>query len=321
MKELKIEITEVEPILLFGVGNANVKTLKSAFPTLKITVRGNTIKAQSEDEFELDSFETKVNTLVKTIKKYGDLTEHMMVSILVGDDKKESARNGVIVTGRDGSYIKAKTPNQKKLVDFADKNDLVFAIGPAGTGKTYTAVALAARALKKKLVKKIILTRPAVEAGEKLGFLPGDVKEKVDPFLRPLYDALDDIFTPEKIQYYIETRTIEIAPLAFMRGRTLDKCFIILDEAQNATNAQLKMFLTRIGPSSKCIITGDLSQVDLPRDTSSGLRTSLRILKDINGIGIVKLAGEDVLRHRLVAKIIEAYDKNQEERKEQENKD
>lgn len=314
MKEVKIEISSIDPILLFGVQNLNVKLIQSTFPNLKITVRGNKIKAISKDEFEIGLFETKINSLIKNIEKYGELTEHMFLKILIDEEKKVTKSSDHILIGKSGTYIKAKTPNQKRMVELSESNDLLFAVGPAGTGKTYTAVALAARALKKKLVKKIILTRPAVEAGEHLGFLPGDIKDKVDPFLRPLYDALDDIFTPEKIEFYIESRIIEIAPIAFMRGRTLDRCFIILDEAQNTTNAQLKMFLTRIGPSSKCIITGDLSQVDLPRETSSGLRTSLKILKDINGIGIVKLSGEDVLRHKLVVKIIEAYDKNDTEK-------
>jgi len=214
-----------------------------------------------------------------------------------------------IVHGQNGFLVRARTPNQKKMVALANENDIVFAIGPAGTGKTYTAVALAVRALKDKVVKRIILTRPAVEAGENLGFLPGDLKEKIDPYLRPLYDALDDMLPMEKLNLYMQNRVIEIAPLAFMRGRTLDHAFIILDEAQNATDAQIKMFLTRIGPSAKCIITGDLTQIDLPRNQSSGLYTSLRILKDIDGIGTIFLNENDVVRHRLVKQIIKAYDK------------
>lgn len=270
------------------------------------------IKAKGEEDL-LDDFFFKLDALIKHYHRYNELTEQMIIGLISDIDTRSTkpsdfSPNSVIVKTKDGNDVKARTPNQKKLVGASEKSDLVFVLGPAGTGKTYTAVALAVRALKKKLVKKIILTRPAVEAGESLGFLPGDLKEKVDPFLRPLYDALDDMLGAERTEKYIEDRTIEIAPLAFMRGRTLDKAFIILDEGQNATYSQLKMFLTRIGVSSRCIVTGDLSQIDLPKKHQSGLNKSLHFVKKVKGVETVNLDQSDVIRHPLVARLIEAFD-------------
>jgi phosphate starvation-inducible PhoH-like protein len=257
----------------------------------------------------------KIDLIVQYLERNGHMSENYFEQILGGDDAEtvdhfvERNPNDVLVFGPNGKTVRARTANQKRLVTASEKNDVVFAIGPAGTGKTYTAVAMAVRALKNKAVKKIILTRPAVEAGESLGFLPGDLKEKIDPYLRPLYDALDDMIPADKLGYYMSTRTIEIAPLAYMRGRTLDNCFIILDEAQNATDLQLKMFLTRIGANAKAIITGDLTQVDLPRNQRSGLAKASRILRNIDGIGYIELDEEDVVRHKLVKAILKAYDK------------
>ncbi|MFT4969072.1 MAG: phosphate starvation-inducible PhoH-like protein [Chitinophagales bacterium] len=312
MSELTINIEQVNPIDFFGVNNSKLNVLKKKFPLLKVVSRGTKIKAAGSDE-ELELFEEKVNMLLKFLEKYGKLTALDIDELLNDTDKvRESlpvdARN-VLVYGANGNIVRARTANQKKLVESSEQNDIVFAIGPAGTGKTYTAVALAVRALKEKQVKRIILTRPAVEAGESLGFLPGDLKEKIDPYLRPLYDGLHDMIPGEKLAYLMENRMIEVAPLAFMRGRTLDKAFIILDEAQNCTVAQLKMFLTRIGPSAKCVITGDRTQIDLPRNQKSGLGVAINLLKNIKGIGTVELTTSDVLRHKLVGKIITAFDK------------
>lgn len=272
--------------------------------------RGNTIKAEGIDD-DLSVFREKVDRMVMHVERHGKLTEDMMERILTGEEKEvagDKEIKNVIVHGNNGHIIRARTANQQQMVTECEKNDMLFAIGPAGTGKTYTAVALAVKALKEKTVRKIILTRPAVEAGENLGFLPGDLKEKIDPYLRPLYDALEDMIPMDKLAYYMQNRVIEVAPLAFMRGRTLDYSFILLDEAQNATSPQLKMFLTRIGPNSKCIITGDPTQIDLPKAHESGLPVALRILKDINGISMIHLNESDVVRHRLVREIIKAYD-------------
>lgn len=318
MSEIILTIEGVDPLDLYGHKNSKLNLLKNAYPELTITSRGSNLKISGENHRAQDA-KSKVEMMVKLIKENKDLTAHTVQDLLGGDNPlayKLGNGNGntTIVHGRNGKPIKAKTKNQKKLVDLSERNDVVFAIGPAGTGKTYTAVALAVKALKNKLVKKIILTRPAVEAGESLGFLPGDLKEKIDPYLRPLYDALDDMLPAEKLSFFTQNRTIEIAPLAYMRGRTLDNAFIILDEAQNTTAMQLKMFLTRLGPSAKCIITGDLSQVDLPRRQKSGLITALDILSPIEGIGKIFMTADDVVRHRLVKQIIIAYDKESEER-------
>lgn len=309
MKELTIEIDGIDPLHLLGINNTKFTYLKKLFPTLRMVSRGNTIKAEGTDE-DLAIFTTKIELLKQHIIRYYKLSEDDMERIVMNEisEKVNQFQNGILVHGNNGLVIRARTENQQRMVVESDKNDVLFAIGPAGTGKTYTAVALAVRALKERLVRKIILTRPAVEAGENLGFLPGDMKEKIDPYLRPLYDALDDMIPSDKLAYYMQNRTIEIAPLAFMRGRTLDHSFILLDEAQNATNMQLKMFLTRIGPSSKCIITGDPTQIDLPRSQESGLSTALTILKDVEGIAMIRLVESDVVRHRLVKEIIKAYD-------------
>nr|WP_295871119.1 PhoH family protein [uncultured Chitinophaga sp.] len=291
--------------------------LKKKFPLLKILSRGTQLKLSGAPE-EVATAEEKISQIVKYLERNGNLTENYFEQIL-GDEEgtavdhfSDRNPNEVLVFGPNARTVRARTANQKRMVALADKNDIVFAIGPAGTGKTYTAVALAVRALKNKAVKKIILTRPAVEAGESLGFLPGDLKEKIDPYLRPLYDALDDMIPAEKLSYYMTNRIIEIAPLAYMRGRTLDNSFIILDEAQNATDLQLKMFLTRIGASAKAIITGDLTQIDLPKNQKSGLEKANRILRNIDGIGSVELDEEDVVRHRLVKAIIRAYESDKE---------
>ncbi len=312
MSEVILTIDGIDPLELFGESNAKLNLVKKSYPDVQITSRGNQIKLKG-DKKGLDAVKSKLEIMVKMIQDRLDLSTQVVEDLLLTDYAQENkisqhVSGGVIVYGKNGAPIKAKTKNQKLLVDCSEANDIVFAIGPAGTGKTYTAVALAMRALKNKVVKKIILTRPAVEAGEHLGFLPGDMKEKVDPYLRPLYDALDDMLPAEKLNFFITNRVIEVAPLAFMRGRTLDHAFIILDEAQNCTTTQLKMFLTRIGPSAKAIITGDLSQIDLPGHQKSGLRKALDILRPIDGIGQLFLTSEDVVRHRLVKEIIKSYD-------------
>ena len=318
MNELKLTLESVDPAQFWGPNNEHYEIIKSAFPKLKIVARGTEVKVLG-DELELKNFELKYNQLIAHLDQYSALTANDVETIVASrkslsaeEPKVEKPVNTggggeVIVFGNNGLMIKARTANQRRMVDSITKNDVLFAIGPAGTGKTYTAVALAVRALKNKEIKRIILTRPAVEAGENLGFLPGDLKEKVDPYLRPLYDALDDMIPAEKLKLYLENRTIEIAPLAFMRGRTLDNCFVILDEAQNSTDLQLKMFLTRMGPSAKFIVTGDVTQIDLPRKQMSGLNNALRILDDIPGIETIYLTGEDVVRHKLVKRILKAY--------------
>jgi phosphate starvation-inducible PhoH-like protein len=312
-----INLETVNPIEFFGVNNGKLDILKKKFPLLKILSRGTQLKLSGAPE-QIESAREKIELIVSYLERNGHMSENYFEQVLGGDDAEtidhfvERNPNEVLVFGPNGKSVRARTANQKKLVLEAEKNDIVFAIGPAGTGKTYTAVALAVRALKNKQVKKIILTRPAVEAGESLGFLPGDLKEKIDPYLRPLYDALDDMIPADKLGYYMTTRTIEIAPLAYMRGRTLDNAFIILDEAQNATDLQLKMFLTRIGANAKAIITGDITQVDLPRNQRSGLATAARILKNIDGIAHIELDEEDVVRHRLVKAILRAYNKEHE---------
>lgn len=297
---------------IYGANNVYLEKIKHIFPKLRLVARGNEIKAIGE-ETEVDVLMKKIDQFVIMITKGRELNDSLLKEVF-GDEASAlemtspDSDNNTILFGNNGKPIKARTANQIKLVKEIDKNDIVFALGPAGTGKTYTAVAVAVRALKNKEIKRIILTRPAVEAGESLGFLPGDLKEKIDPYLRPLYDALDDMIPAEKLKQYLENRTIEVAPLAFMRGRTLDNCFVILDEAQNTTDLQIKMFLTRMGPSAKVIITGDLSQVDLPAKQTSGLSKATRILEKIKGISIVMLNVDDVVRHRLVKEIIKAYE-------------
>jgi len=312
-----INLETVNPIEFFGVNNGKLDLLKKKFPLLKILSRGTQIKLSGAPE-QIETAKEKIDLILQYIERNGHLSENYFEQILGGDDAEvidnfvERNPNDILVFGPNGKTVRARTANQKKMVQAGDKNDILFAIGPAGTGKTYTAVAMAVRALKNKVVKKIILTRPAVEAGENLGFLPGDLKEKIDPYLRPLYDALDDMIPADKLGYYMSTRTIEIAPLAYMRGRTLDNAFIILDEAQNTNDLQLKMFLTRIGSSAKAIITGDPTQVDLPKNQRSGLEKATRILKNIDGIAHIELDEEDVVRHRLVKAIIRAYDRDKE---------
>ncbi|HET9057193.1 MAG TPA: PhoH family protein [Chitinophagaceae bacterium] len=317
MTETIISLETVNPIEFFGVNNGKFDILKKKFPLLKILSRGTQLKLSGSPE-QVENAREKIDLIISYLERNGHLSENYYEQILGGDDQEtidhfaERHPNEVLVFGPNGKTVRARTANQKKMVQATDKNDIVFAIGPAGTGKTYTAVALAVRALKNKAVKKIILTRPAVEAGESLGFLPGDLKEKIDPYLRPLYDALDDMIPADKLGYYMSTRVIEIAPLAYMRGRTLDNAFIILDEAQNATDLQIKMFLTRIGANAKAIITGDLTQIDLPKNQKSGLVKSTRILRNIDGIAHIELDEEDVVRHKLVKAIIRAYDKDRE---------
>ena len=330
MSEIILTISGVDHLELYGENDSKLNLIKKAFPDINIISRGENLKL-SGDKKQTQKAKAKVEQLVKILRKEETLSIQKIKDVLNGNLAYELAESeevidsktnaNVIVYGRSSRPIKARTRNQKKLVNFSEENDVVFAIGPAGTGKTYTAVALAVRALKTKMVKKIILTRPAVEAGESLGFLPGDLKDKIDPYLRPLYDALDDMLTGEKLDYFIQNRVIEVAPLAFMRGRTLDNAFIILDEAQNCTSTQIKMFLTRLGPSAKCIITGDLSQVDLPRNQKSGLGRALDILGNLQGIKTLYLTAEDVVRHRLVKDIIVRYqtaDKIEQERWEEE---
>lgn len=315
MSEKRIILEDIAPVDLYGVNDSKLELVKKRFPKVKIVARGEAIKISGEEE-DMNQVEMVLNVLIDYFHRYGNLTENAVEQILAGtkdsNEKSESAAgDDVLVFGNGGLIVKARTKNQRRIVDSISKNDMVFAVGPAGTGKTYTAVALAVRALKNREVKKIILTRPAVEAGENLGFLPGDLKEKLDPYLQPLYDALYDMIPAEKLAYYIENKIIQIAPLAFMRGRTLDNAFVILDEAQNATEGQLKMFLTRMGASAKFIITGDLTQIDLPKNQPSGLPQAVRLLDKVEGIDIIELDGTDVIRHRLVKKIVELYDKKE----------
>lgn len=312
MVEKVITLENVPLAEFLGTANENIKQLSLAFPQSKIISRGNELRIQGGAP-EILRINELINQLLEHFEKYGKMTPENIKDYLDAASLplEEAARDSVIIFGNKGLVIKPKSPNQRKLVDSCMKNDLVFALGPAGTGKTYIAVALAVRALKNREVKRIIITRPAVEAGENLGFLPGDLQEKLDPYLRPIYDALQDMVPPEKLKYYQETRVIEIAPLAYMRGRTLHDAFVLLDEAQNTTSEQIKMFLTRMGPNSKVIITGDQTQVDLPVRQKSGLAESLKILNGVKGIGIVNLSGKDVIRHKLVKSIIQAYEKDQ----------
>tara|TARA_R110000823_G_scaffold202068_2_gene333012 strand:- start:3640 stop:4593 length:954 start_codon:yes stop_codon:yes gene_type:complete len=310
LNELIIELTEVSPREFFGLQNANIDLLKKFFPKLKIVARGSKIKAYGDEEV-LEEFDKRMTMLLEHFGKYNKIDENVIERVLQSESKDDYetpvSAGEVLVHGVSGKLIKAQTANQRKLVELMGKNDMVFAVGPAGTGKTYTGVALAVKALKEKQVKRIILTRPAVEAGENLGFLPGDLKEKLDPYMQPLYDALRDMIPHEKLESHIEKGVIQIAPMAFMRGRTLDNAFVILDEAQNTTHAQMKMFLTRMGKSAKFMITGDPGQIDLPRRVISGLKEALLVLKDVKGVGVIHLDDKDVIRHRLVKKVIAAY--------------
>lgn len=312
MNEIIFELSEINPREFFGQRNANIRLIKKYFPKLKIVARGNKIKVFGDDE-HLIEFEKRFEMLLEQFKKYNKLDENAIERVLTSENKEDyetSQQSGeVLLHGVGGRLIRAQTANQRKMVELVEKNDMVFAVGPAGTGKTYTGVALAVKALKEKRVKRIILTRPAVEAGENLGFLPGDLKEKLDPYMQPLYDALRDMIPHERLDSYLEKGTIQIAPMAFMRGRTLDNAFVILDEAQNTSHSQMKMFLTRMGKSAKFVITGDPGQVDLPRRIVSGLKEALLLLKDVKGIGMVYLDDKDVIRHKLVKELIAAYNK------------
>ena len=317
--EIILTVKNVDPVALFGENNNKLNLIRKSYPDTVITSRGSLLKITGKKK-DTQSVKETVETMVKLLRERKELSMQTVEELLLGENPYQThippnESKVVLVHGRDGKVIYAKTKNQQFLVEASNQNDVVFAIGPAGTGKTYTAVAIAVRALKNKEVKKIILTRPAVEAGESLGFLPGDLKEKIDPYLRPLYDALDDMIPADRLQQLTENRVIEIAPLAFMRGRTLDHAFIILDEAQNCTPLQIKMFLTRLGPYAKCIITGDLSQIDLPYNLISGLRPATKMLQNIHGISTIILTHEDVVRHRLVKEILKAYEKNDQGRR------
>ena len=308
MIEKHIILEDIDPVAFYGVGNGHLQMLKSLFPKLRIVARDNIIRVLGDEEV-MCQFEENVESIRKHILKYNSIGDEDILDIIKGKQTKADAVKGVIVYNLSGRPIKGRTENQQKLIDAYEKNDMLFAVGPAGTGKTYLSIALAVKALKEKTAKRVILSRPAVEAGEKLGFLPGDMKDKIDPYLQPLYDALEDMLPAVKLQVLMEKHVIQIAPLAFMRGRTLNDAVVILDEAQNTTPAQIRMFLTRMGLNSKMIITGDMTQVDLPRGTKSGLHEALEILSDIEGIGVVKLGNKDIVRHRLVTKIVNAYDK------------
>lgn len=315
MPEKIIDIHPVDPIQIYGVHDVNLELIKKRFSKLKIVARGDTIKVTGDAD-EVNQFEMIINMIIDMGAKHGTIGVNQIERLLNGgapSDLSVTTDNevpDVIVFGNNGLVVKARTPNQRKLVEAVNNSDMVFAIGPAGTGKTYTAVAMAVRALRDKEVKKIVLTRPAVEAGEHLGFLPGDLKDKLDPYLQPLYDALLEMIPVEKLKYYIESHVIQIAPLAFMRGRTLDNAFVILDEAQNATESQLKMFLTRMGASAKFVITGDVTQIDLPKHQPSGLLQAQKLLDKVAGISFIYLDNSDVIRHKLVKQIIEKYEKN-----------
>lgn len=314
MIERIVIIDSADPVSFYGVNNANMQLIRNLFPKLRMTARGSVIKVIGDDA-ETSDFERKIKELEAYCAKYNRLTEDVILDIVKGEKPRDSHPDSAIIFGVNGKPITARTPTQHKLVEAFNHNDLTFALGPAGTGKTYVAIALAVRALKNREVKKIILSRPAVEAGEKLGFLPGDMKDKIDPYLQPLYDALEDMIPAVKLREYMETKVIQIAPLAFMRGRTLNDAVIVLDEAQNTTTHQIKMFLTRLGVNAKMIITGDATQIDLPRTVNSGLIQALRILRDIPGIARVEFGKKDIVRHQLVQRIVEAYQAFDEEQK------
>lgn len=316
MIERIVIIDSADPVSFYGVNNSNMQLIRNLFPKLRMAARGSVIKVVGDDA-ETEEFEKKIKELEAYCAKFNKLTEDVILDIMKGETPHDSRADGVIIYGVNGKPIAARTPNQQKLADSFRHNDLTFALGPAGTGKTYVAIALAVKALKNREVKKIILSRPAVEAGEKLGFLPGDMKDKIDPYLQPLYDALEDMVPAVKLKEYMETKVIQIAPLAFMRGRTLNDAVIVLDEAQNTTTHQIKMFLTRLGVNAKMIITGDVTQIDLPRTATSGLVQALRILRDIPGIGKVEFGKKDIVRHQLVQRIVEAYQAFDEEQKKQ----
>lgn len=309
MIEKLIVLEDIDPVIFYGVNNANMQLIKALYPKLRIVARGNVIKVLGDEE-EMCAFEENITKLEKYCAEYNSLKEEVIIDIVKGNAPQAEKSGNVIVFSVTGKPIIPRSENQLKLVEAFSRNDMVFAIGPAGSGKTYTAIALAVRALKEKEVRRIILTRPAVEAGEKLGFLPGDMKEKLDPYLQPLYDALNDMIPPAKLAKYLEEGTVQIAPLAYMRGRTLDNAFVILDEAQNTTLSQIKMFLTRMGRNARFIVTGDVTQIDLPRRSDSGLTRAMEILRGVEGIGIVEFDRRDIVRHPLVKQIVEAFDRS-----------
>ena len=319
MIERIIIVDNIDPVVFYGVNNSNMHLIRNLFPKLRITARGSVIKVIGE-ESETAEFEKKIKELAEHCERFNRLTEEAILDIIKGQAPAELKRDGVIIYGINGKPIQGRTPNQEKLVETFTNNDLTFALGPAGTGKTYIAIALAVRALKNREVRKIILSRPAVEAGEKLGFLPGDMRDKIDPYLQPLYDALEDMIPAVKLKEYMDTKVIQIAPLAFMRGRTLNDAVIVLDEAQNTTTHQIKMFLTRLGMNAKMIITGDVTQIDLPRTTKSGLIHALDVLKGVEGVGRVDFSKKDIVRHLLVQRIVEAYERHDKLEKEAEEK-
>ena len=316
MIEKHIVLEDIDPVVFYGVGNGHLQMVKSLFPKLRIVARDNVIRVLGDEE-EMCKFEENMETMRKHVLKYNSISEEDILDIVKGKKTKADAVKGVLVYNISGKPIKSRSANQQKLIDAYDKDDMIFAVGPAGTGKTYLSIALAVKALKEKTAKKIILSRPAVEAGEKLGFLPGDMKEKIDPYLQPLYDALEDMIPAVKLQDMMEKHIIQIAPLAFMRGRTLSDAVVILDEAQNTTPAQIRMFLTRMGWNTKMIITGDKTQIDLPRDQKSGLKEALSILNGVEGIAVVDLQKEDIVRHKLVTRIVKAYDAYDKQREEE----
>ena len=314
MTEKHIVLEDIDPVILYGINNVHLQMIKALFPRLRIVARGNVMKILGDEE-QMCAFEENIEALRKHVLKFNSLKEEDIIDIVKGTRSKDEIPEGVIVYSMSGRPIKPRTENQKKLVGAFDNNDMIFAVGPAGTGKTYLSIALAVKALKEKTIKKIVLSRPAVEAGEKLGFLTGDMKDKIDPYLQPLYDALEDMLPQAKLQEMMEKHVIQIAPLAFMRGRTLSDAIVILDEAQNTTCAQIRMFLTRMGWNTKMIITGDMTQIDLPREQKSGLKEALNILSGIEGIEIVELNRKDIVRHKLVTRIVNAYEKYDKETK------
>lgn len=307
MIEKHIVLEDIDPVMFYGVNNAHLQMIKSLYPKLRIVARDNVLRVLGDEE-EMAKAEEDIEQMRKHLAKYNMLSEEDILDIVKGKQTKADSVKGVLVYSISGKPIKSRSENQQRLIDTYEKNDMVFAVGPAGTGKTYLSIALAVKALKEKTAKKIILSRPAVEAGEKLGFLPGDMKDKIDPYLQPLYDALEDMIPAVKLQDMMEKHIIQIAPLAFMRGRTLSDAVVILDEAQNTTSQQIRMFLTRMGMNTKMVITGDLTQIDLPREQRSGLKEALKILDGVEGIGVVHLAQKDIVRHKLVTRIVNAYD-------------
>lgn len=315
MTEKHIILEDIDPVTLYGANNSYMQLIKALYPKLRIAARDNVIRVLGDEE-QLADFDEKIEKIRRHVLKYNSITEEDIINIIKGVRTKEETAKDVVVYNISGKPIKSRSENQQRLIDAYNRNDMIFATGPAGSGKTYLSIALAVKALKEKTAKKIILSRPAVEAGEKLGFLPGDMKDKIDPYLQPLYDALEDMLPAVKLQDMLEKHVIQIAPLAFMRGRTLSDAVVILDEAQNTTSAQIRMFLTRMGWNTKMIITGDLTQIDLPHGTTSGLREAMTILKDVEGISFINMDGKDIVRHKLVTRIVKAYDESDKEKRE-----